>query len=220
MPVLGRGSKRNHSEQNWLQNSDCAAALIDINLSTLVFIVTGSSQNLTVTFATALNTMLGTECSYCGSFSNSETRQTHLQLLVRSSLERERNDLHTVDLGMDSVTQRFVAWSGDHWKGWVIQPEITLRHWCGMLSHAWVSMNMQYHKAEVVFLWQPAVWYQNIQHFPCLISFAAQLRCPLRCVSVVIPVEDLVMRAATCSWNIQVKFSVVAINHGHPCLTL
>lgn len=84
--------------------------MIDINLSTLVFIVTGSSQDLTVTFTAALNTMLGTECSYCGSFSNGETRQTHLQLLVRSSLERERNDLHTVDLGMDSVTQRFVVW--------------------------------------------------------------------------------------------------------------
>lgn len=40
----------------------------------------------------------------------------HVKPLMRSSLENERVDLHTVDPRRDSLTQRFVAQLGNHWK--------------------------------------------------------------------------------------------------------
>lgn len=40
----------------------------------------------------------------------------HVQPLMRSSLESEHVDLHTVDPRRDSLTRRFVARLGNHWK--------------------------------------------------------------------------------------------------------
>lgn len=77
-----------------------------------------------------------------------------------------------------------------------------------------------------VFLWQPAVRYQNSS--PCLISLAAKGCCPLKhrscsSVSIVIPVSQsswrAVMWAETFSLKIHVEFSVVQINQGRPCLS-
>lgn len=91
----------------------------------------------------------------------------------------EVSEMICIDFSRYSLTQSFVAQPGDHWKAWVIQSEITLSRWRGMLSHAWVNMYAQYHKVEVCFCGNPAVRYQNIHCLQCHISPAAQGCCPV-----------------------------------------
>lgn len=88
----------------------CAdAALTGTHLSNAGFYSNWLPPMLTVTFYYCTKYRVGHCC-------NSKTQKLAAQLLVRSSLDSEWNDLHTLDLCMDSVTHLKLG-QGDHWKG-------------------------------------------------------------------------------------------------------
>ncbi len=238
MPLLGKGS--NHSLWNWLRffrnhSAVCWCSIskysaVDINLSTLVFIVTGCPQPLTVIIPTfnysALNTVLGTACSY------SRYSKAVFQVL--------RHDRWMCDY-----------WWGHRWNmGGVICIQLisvgivfhfslkSLSETAGdnleaMVGNAVTCLSQRAHtepQSRGAFLWQPAAWYQNIHRLQCLISLAAKGCCPLKhssCspVSIVIPVcLTKQLETSHVGWNVLIKNTCGIFcgsdKSGRPCLTV
>lgn len=120
-----------------------------------------------------------------------------------------------IDLRRNNLTQGFHKGitGNSEW----FQPEITLRGWCGISSHAQVNVNVQYHGAERCV---SVVTCSLIpKHpLPCYVTYQRWLCFPPRNCSSVIPASQSSRRHAawdeTCSLKIHVKVSVVTENHG------